>query len=194
MTHHVASLPVPSIPFPFLSFPFNSRYALSCFGWGLAGAVALKADKLRWIPGQKSARYDIAGFVSIVSDWPIADEAVLRYKENDDDEWKETKMSTINLIVTNLSYLGNDHPIHPEVKPDDGKLVLSYIDSKCSRWRTVRLGMGMKKASDDTKTPHSPPYFDFRSLEKRRVGAPHPCPFFSLVASCLIYADMRTFR
>ena len=31
-------------------------YALSCFGWGLAGAVALKADKLRWIPGQKSAR------------------------------------------------------------------------------------------------------------------------------------------
>ena len=27
-------------------------YALSCFGWGLAGAVALKADKLRWIPGQ----------------------------------------------------------------------------------------------------------------------------------------------
>lgn len=41
-------------------------YALSCFGWGLAGAVALKADKLRWIPGQKKARYDIAGAVSML--------------------------------------------------------------------------------------------------------------------------------
>lgn len=152
--------------------------------------MALKADKLRWIPGQKSARYDIAGFVSIVSDWPIADEAVLRYKENDDDEWKETKMSTINLIVTNLSYLGNDHPIHPEVKPDDGKLMLSYIDSKCSRWRTVRLGMGMKKASDD---PPPPP--TSISVHSRKGGSVHPIRvlFFSLVASCLIYADMRTF-
>ena len=41
-------------------------YALSCFGWGLAGAVALKAAKLRWIPGQKKARYDIAGFVTML--------------------------------------------------------------------------------------------------------------------------------
>ena len=25
-------------------------YGLSCIGWGLAGAVAQMADKLRWIP------------------------------------------------------------------------------------------------------------------------------------------------
>ena len=31
-------------------------YALSVLGWGLAGAVALTAAKLRWIPGQKSVR------------------------------------------------------------------------------------------------------------------------------------------
>ena len=42
-------------------------YALSVFGWGLAGAVALKADQLRWIPGQKKARYDIAGAVTVLS-------------------------------------------------------------------------------------------------------------------------------
>jgi hypothetical protein len=41
-------------------------FALSVFGWGLAGAVALKADKLRWLPGQRSARYDIAGFVTMI--------------------------------------------------------------------------------------------------------------------------------
>jgi len=46
-------------------------YALSCFGWGLAGAVALKADKLRWIPGQKKARYDIAGAVSMLMARPL---------------------------------------------------------------------------------------------------------------------------
>jgi hypothetical protein len=99
-------------------------YALSCFGWGLAGAVALKADKLRWIPGQKSARYDIAGFVSLISDWPITDEATLKYKETEGGEWKEVEISTINLITTNLSHLGSDHPIHPDIECDDGTVLL----------------------------------------------------------------------
>ena len=44
----------------------KETYALSVFGWGLAGAVAAKAAKLRWIPGQKSMRYDIAGFVTVL--------------------------------------------------------------------------------------------------------------------------------
>ena len=56
-------------------------YALSCFGWGMAGAVALKADKLRWLPGQRSMRYDIAGFVSLIQDWPVADKGILEYRE-----------------------------------------------------------------------------------------------------------------
>ena len=33
----------------------------------MAGAVALNADKLRWIPGQKKARYDIAGAVTMLT-------------------------------------------------------------------------------------------------------------------------------
>jgi len=43
------------------------KYGLSCVGWGLAGAVGQKADELRWIPGQRSARYDIAGFVTLTT-------------------------------------------------------------------------------------------------------------------------------
>ena len=125
-------------------------YALSCFGWGMSGAVALKADKLRWIPGQRSARYDIAGFASLISDWPIADKGRLEYREFDVDtgktsDWKETDISLINMIATNLDYLGVKHPIYPGVKPDDGRIVLSYIDSKCSRRQVVKLGLGMKK-------------------------------------------------
>jgi hypothetical protein len=38
----------------------------SCVGWGIAGAVALQADKMRWVPGQKQARYNIAGLVTFL--------------------------------------------------------------------------------------------------------------------------------
>ena len=113
-------------------------YALSCFGWGMSGAVALKADKLRWIPGQRSARYDIAGFVSLISDWPVADKGNLEYKDSATGEWIKTEISLINMICTNLDYLGVKHPIYPDVKPDDGRIVLSYIDSKNSRAKVVR--------------------------------------------------------
>ena len=111
----------------------------------MSGAVALKADKLRWIPGQRSARYDIAGFVSLISDWPVADKGELEYKDSETGEWKTTEISLINMICTNLDYLGVKHPIYPDVKPDDGRIVLSYIDSKNSRAAVVRLGLGMKK-------------------------------------------------
>lgn len=124
-------------------------YALSCFGWGMAGAVALKADKLRWIPGQKSMRYDIAGFVSLISDWPIADKGILEYREADGSPegapWKSTEISLINLICTNLDKQGKKYPIYPGVLPNDGRVVLSYITSKVGRRRVVKLGLGMKK-------------------------------------------------
>lgn len=124
-------------------------YALSCVGWGMAGAVALKADKLRWIPGQKSSRYDIAGFVSLISDWPIADKGILEYREYDGSEdgapWQKKEISLINMLASNLDKQGKKYPILPGVASDDGMVALSYIDSSCSRRRVVQLGLGMKK-------------------------------------------------
>jgi diacylglycerol kinase family enzyme len=125
-------------------------YALSVFGWGLAGAVALKADKLRWLPGQRSARYDIAGFVTMIQDWPVIDNGMLEYWEGDRDAagekvWKSTEVSCINLVATNLSKLGNDHPIWPTIEPDDGTLAFSYIDGKNGRLDVARLAMAMKR-------------------------------------------------
>jgi hypothetical protein len=111
----------------------------------MAGAVALKADKLRWLPGQKSRRYDIAGFASLIADWPIEDKGVLTWREDVGGPWKTENISLINLITTNLDSLGEKHPIHPDVKPDDGHLMLSYIKSNCSRMKVVKLGLGMKK-------------------------------------------------
>lgn len=62
-------------------------------------------------------------------------------------DWEEKEISLINLITTNLDYLGVKHPIYPDVKPDDGRLVMAYIDGLCSRNKTVKLGLGMKKGN-----------------------------------------------
>jgi diacylglycerol kinase family enzyme len=104
--------PCPTSTDPALQGPGAAEiYGLSCFGWGMAGAVALKADKLRWIPGQRSMRYDIAGFASLVNDWPVADKGTLEYREaiegqDDPGPWVTTEISVINLIVTNMATLG----------------------------------------------------------------------------------------
>ena len=56
----------------------------------------------------------------------------------------KTDISLINLICTNLDYLGVKYPIYPGVLPDDGRIIMSYIDSSCSKMKVVRLGRGMK--------------------------------------------------
>lgn len=131
-------------------------FALSCFGWGLAGAVALKADKLRWIPGQKRARYDIAGAVTMLRDWPVIDRAVLEYPEMERgvEVWRKENIGAVNMIATNLPFLGDDHPIHPNIGPDDGHVALVVVDESCSRMDVVKLAMDMKKGiylSEDKK-------------------------------------------
>ncbi|EDQ88820.1 uncharacterized protein MONBRDRAFT_32642 [Monosiga brevicollis MX1] len=119
-------------------------FALSCFGWGIAGAVALKADKLRWIPGQKKARYDIAGAVSLLSDWPIVDEFDFSYPVSE-NEWATERLRTINLIASNMPYLGSDNAIYPHIEPDDGNLAVVTVADTCSRMEVIRMSMGMKK-------------------------------------------------
>lgn len=52
---------------PFIADLRPCSSSKSMFGWGLAGAVSLKADQLRWLPGQKKARYDIAGAVTLLA-------------------------------------------------------------------------------------------------------------------------------
>lgn len=37
----------------------------SCVAWGLAGACTARAERLRWVPGQKKLRYDLAGFLTL---------------------------------------------------------------------------------------------------------------------------------
>eukprot|EP00040_Diaphanoeca_grandis_P022871 m.123580 g.123580 ORF g.123580 m.123580 type:complete len:527 (+) comp28999_c0_seq1:206-1786(+) len=124
-------------------------YALSCFGWGMPGAVALKADQLRWLPGQKSMRYDIAGFVTLIRDWPIIDTGILEFREADGSEegapWKKKEISIVNLMASNLAQQGKKYPIHPKVKADDGSLSLNIMDSSLKRSRVASIGLKMKR-------------------------------------------------
>lgn len=137
-------------------------YALSVFGWGLAGAVALKADQLRWIPGQKKARYDIAGAVTVLSDWPVIDACKFEYlKEHKNpitkkvhSSWKTEMIDTINMVATNMPYLGNDHPIYEYIGPDDGNVACVFVKGSCSRLDVIRLARDMKRGihlAKDTK-------------------------------------------
>ena len=56
-------------------------YGLSCFGWGLAGAVAQRAAQLRWVPGQRKARYDIAGAITLLANWPLVCPSTFKFLE-----------------------------------------------------------------------------------------------------------------
>ncbi len=120
-------------------------------GWGLAGAVALKAAKLRWIPGQKNVRYDLAGFVTMVRDWPVIDKARMHFlmdvKHGDTTklEWVEEDVSLVNMVVTNLSKLGVDHPITKDMEPDNGRFCVLICDGAATRFDVVNLAVTMKK-------------------------------------------------
>ncbi len=64
----------------------------------------------------------------------MIDNGVLEYWNGDMDGeekvWRTTDVSCINLVATNLSKLGDAHPIWPTIEPDDGFLAFSYIDGK----------------------------------------------------------------
>lgn len=125
--------------------PMDNVYALSVFGWGLAGTVAKAADDLRWIPGQKNFRYDLAGFVSMLKDWPPVCRCKISYPVEGQEEWKEEDISVTNFTATNLPWLGVDHPMTQDVAPDDGYLVIGWVPSTVSRPKIVRMGLSMKK-------------------------------------------------
>ncbi len=79
-------------------------------------------------------------------DWPVIDNAKLEYWDGSLDadgnkDWKTTDVSCINLVATNLSKLGSDHPIWPTIEPDDGQLAFSYIDGKVTNPRSWRRGV-----------------------------------------------------
>lgn len=124
--------------------PEDNTYALSVFGWGLAGTVAKVADQLRWIPGQKRFRYDLAGFVSMMKDWPIKCKAAFSYPMGSGGEWVSEEIDCLNFTATNLPWLGVDHPMTSDVGPDDGYLVVSYAPSSLSKMQVVEMGMSMK--------------------------------------------------
>jgi diacylglycerol kinase family enzyme len=124
-------------------------YGLSCIGWGLAGAVGLQADKLRWLPGQRKVRYDIAGFVTMIKDWPVVSKCQFAYLVPKEDgteqtEWRVSNWGFINFIASNVPKLGVDHPISSEVSIDDGYMAIAMLADNLSRTQVIQAALSMK--------------------------------------------------
>eukprot|EP00052_Salpingoeca_macrocollata_P022869 m.199798 g.199798 ORF g.199798 m.199798 type:complete len:526 (+) comp21903_c3_seq4:129-1706(+) len=131
------------------------RHGLSCFGWALSGAIALQADNMRWMPGQKSARYDIASLITFIKNWPVVCRALLEYPVTKTDsngketeEWVLRDIATSNLLCTNVPKLGKDHPITSDIAIDDGKVCLTLLPETCTRTGLARMASGMKKGKN----------------------------------------------
>lgn len=131
----------------------ESVCGLSCVGWGLAGAVALKADQLRWLPGQRNLRYDIAGFVTLMKNWPLSCEAEFEFlveQETDGKKefvWIQEKINMINMIASSCEKLGVDHPIDRHARIDDGMLSMVFMGGKHSRTEAAVAGRSMKNGN-----------------------------------------------
>eukprot|EP00051_Salpingoeca_urceolata_P035202 m.28753 g.28753 ORF g.28753 m.28753 type:complete len:596 (-) comp8925_c0_seq1:66-1853(-) len=58
----------------------DPKYALSLVGWGMCGTVAARAEGMRWMPWNRYYRYDLAGFVSLIRDWPGSGHGKAEYR------------------------------------------------------------------------------------------------------------------
>eukprot|EP01147_Barroeca_monosierra_P010898 gene10898-2973_t len=125
--------------------PEQHLYALSCIGWGLTGACTARAQTLRWMPGQKKIRYDVAGFLTLVKDWPLICKCKFEYRDAETMEWHSEDIGIVNMIASNMDKLGAAHPICKDIKLDDGKLGITIIDDTHSRAGTVSAAMNLKK-------------------------------------------------
>ncbi|EGD76197.1 hypothetical protein PTSG_00903 [Salpingoeca rosetta] len=120
-------------------------YGLSCIGWGLTGACTARAQHLRWMPGQKKIRYDVAGFLTLLKDWPIVCKCKFEWLDSKTNEWIAEDIGIVNMIAANMDKLGVAHAICRGIKPDDGMIGLTLIDDTHSRTGTVAAAMSLKK-------------------------------------------------
>ena len=65
--------------------------------------------------------------------------------ERPDSTWEHVgPMNVLNFIGSNVPKLGKDHPICPDIKVDDGKLVVVWMAGGHSRTECASAGMSMK--------------------------------------------------
>ena len=132
------------------------RYALSLFGWGMCGVVAAKAEGLRWLPGHRHYRYDLAGALALLRDWPVVAHAKLYVRDEgrpqpggefsyDAAGWREEALNAVNVMACNVPDLGRGRPVARGISLDDGFLSLSVIPEGLSKRDVVRILSGMKK-------------------------------------------------
>lgn len=133
----------------------DKMFALSLIGWGLSGSIAKRAEKLRWMPGHRHYRYDLAGGVSLVKDWPAFGTATLRYRRPGSEDWETKEISIANFLAATVPTLGKGRPFSVDKSLDDGTVVLSMVPKNVSRYQVVKMLSGMKKGRTLSESPLS---------------------------------------
>lgn len=105
----------------------DKMFALSLIGWGLSGSIAKRAEKMRWMPGHRHYRYDLAGGVSLVKDWPAFGTATLRFRRPGSGDWESKEISIANFLAATVPTLGKGRPFSVDKSLDDGTVVLSMV-------------------------------------------------------------------
>lgn len=102
------------------------RYALSLVGAGLAATVAERADHMRWMPGARHYRYELAGLLTLLAGrgW----RAQLSYPlDGTDNVWVDREMELINMLAVNHAKMGKSRRITTHAEIDDGFVQLVIV-------------------------------------------------------------------
>lgn len=129
-----------------LRFKEKDHYALSLVAWGFAGAVVERAQRLRFLPWNRSYRYDLAGFLTLGNGWPALGHGLLKFPTDDTNAtWFEREVNVINFMASNLPSLGQGRPVSSDLELDDGKISVNMVHAGTTRRAAVSMLRGMKK-------------------------------------------------
>ena len=118
------------------------RFALSMVGAGLAASVADRADGLRWLPGHRHFRYELAGLLTVVGGWPKDTRCWLSYPVDGAAAapWVEREMDILSLMAVNHANMGKTRHIARDVALDDGRCHLTIVPNMPKRQAVRVLG------------------------------------------------------
>ena len=99
----------------------NIYYSLNLIGWGMATAISVLAEKLRFFGGQ---RYNIASVFEIIKNKRRDSKLIVDGKERDG--------AFSFIIACNTKYVGKDMKMAPKAKIDDGEIDLIIVKKTSS--------------------------------------------------------------
>ena len=119
----------------------NIIYSFLFLSYGLFTNIDIGTDWLRWMG---TVRFTIGAIFQLLMKSSIYGE--LEYK-NGENDWITERGMFIHFMANNLSHTSNDSITSPHSKVDDGLIYITYIKEPCSRWRLLKVLLGLSDGS-----------------------------------------------